>query len=375
MKIEDLNRPTKDMAKSLHHAGVNIKTLSSPVTTISEKLNELKKISNNGALLDKIFGAKQGEFAKGLLTHANGLQEIINKTKQKGVADEMAAEREKTLEKALLRLKAAWVNMLVGTDKAIGAVSIFMRVVDFLTQHLETIVTVGISVLGFFTLWKATLILAKVSLVAWNVALGIFNTLTGTSTVYMEAQTIAMTTQMVVTKGLVAAQWLLNAALTANPIGIIIVAFAAIVGAIYEAQKNFLGFKEFLYGFGSVVMQIFTGIGNIIAGALTLDVSKFAAGISQLSSISAAYHKGVEKADAAYAKDHPDEVVGGEKGIVDTRSAYHKAQIEKYEQTNNAKVHVMVEGKNGASAIASGSKGVNVQTTSTMPSGGGGSNW
>jgi phage-related minor tail protein len=49
------------------------------------------------------------------------------------------------------------------------------------------------------------------------------------------------------TKAWAAVQWLLNAALTANPIGVVIVAIAAMVGAVVYAWNKWAGFRAFLY--------------------------------------------------------------------------------------------------------------------------------
>ncbi len=57
-------------------------------------------------------------------------------------------------------------------------------------------------------------------------------------TAAMIASKIAMIASIVVTKGLAAAQWLLNAAMTANPIGIIIVAIGALIAIGVLLWKN-----------------------------------------------------------------------------------------------------------------------------------------
>lgn len=56
------------------------------------------------------------------------------------------------------------------------------------------------------------------------------------------------------------AQWLLNAALTANPIGIVVVAVGALVGGIVICWQKFAGFRAFLITMWDTVKQF----GNII---------------------------------------------------------------------------------------------------------------
>ena len=68
--------------------------------------------------------------------------------------------------------------------------------------------------------------------------------LTATATVYAAvtaatiAHSIATTATSVATKAYTAAQWLMNAAMTANPIGILVVALAALVAALIYAYQN-----------------------------------------------------------------------------------------------------------------------------------------
>lgn len=57
----------------------------------------------------------------------------------------------------------------------------------------------------------------------------------------------------VVTKAWAAVQWVLNAALTANPIGIVIVAIAALVAGVIYAWTHFSGFRDFLIGAWHVI--------------------------------------------------------------------------------------------------------------------------
>jgi hypothetical protein len=90
------------------------------------------------------------------------------------------------------------------------------------------------------------------------------------------------------TKIVTAAQWLWNAALTANPIGIVIVAIGAMVGAIVYCWNKFAGFRAFLYGmwgvikeFGSIVSDVFTGLWHVIHGVFTFSPSEVVSGFEQ----------------------------------------------------------------------------------------------
>lgn len=106
-----------------------------------------------------------------------------------------------------------------------------------------------------------------------------------------------------------AAQWLLNAALTANPIGVVIMAIAALAGAIYVAYQRsetfrgaVLGVWEVLKGLFNFVIKAGGGIGTYLEGIFTLDSDKIKKGALQAAQawkeldISGAFEKGQKSA-------------------------------------------------------------------------------
>nr|DAW83915.1 MAG TPA: tail tape measure protein [Bacteriophage sp.] len=83
------------------------------------------------------------------------------------------------------------------------------------------------------------------------------------------------TSIMVVTKAWTAAQWLLNVAMNANPIGLVITAVAALVAGVIYCWNKFAGFRAFLLtmwdtlkGFGNVIKQYVIDRFNELLGGL-----------------------------------------------------------------------------------------------------------
>lgn len=106
------------------------------------------------------------------------------------------------------------------------------------------------------------------------------------------------------------AMWLLDAAMAANPVGLIVAGIAALVAGLVYAWYKFEGFRGFLVGFGQAVMQIFRGIGNVVAGAFTMNPAQLAQGVQQLSNIGQKFRDGYAKGVAAVrggTKATPDE--------------------------------------------------------------------
>ncbi len=65
------------------------------------------------------------------------------------------------------------------------------------------------------------------------------------------------------TKIATAAQWLLNAAMTANPLGIVIVLIGGLVAALAIAAQRSDQFRGFLFGLWEAFKQVFVGIGKL----------------------------------------------------------------------------------------------------------------
>lgn len=88
---------------------------------------------------------------------------------------------------------------------------------------------------------------------------------TSLASVITIVQSLASVTwiQSAATKAITAAQWLWNAALTANPIGIVIVAIGALVGGIVYAWNKFEGFRAVLFGLWEVFKTVFNNIAGL----------------------------------------------------------------------------------------------------------------
>lgn len=126
-------------------------------------------------------------------------------------------------------------------------------------------------------------------------------------------------------------QWLLNAAITANPIGIMVVAIGAAVGAVIFAYKHFAKFRAVLWGlwefikeFGRIVADVFVGLGKVITGVLTFNPAKILEGGKQALSavtesgarLGGAFQKGFNEGMADFAKDEAAEKAAGPKSLI-----------------------------------------------------------
>ena len=369
MVLETSKTISPQLNASLRHMGVNTKILSDATVPLAEKLTMLQKIQGKGALIDKMFGPRNAEFVKGLLAHADGLEAIIDKTSQTGKAEEMAAVREDTLSESLSRLKNAWINMIIGSGKAGEGLTIFQRGIEFLTNHLDTIVTIGGMVIGFFVAYKAILITSRVVMGAYNIGLGLYNALTGTSTVYTEAQSLALATQTAATELATVATEGLNLAMFASPLGVAIGALG-LLGIGYATM-------------GSDVDEATAAIDKLNKSMdenILLSLKKTNQDNANENELVRLHEKAPVLTGKDFGLSGPDsklEDPGGYKGYNDFGSApvpevsskdvQHKAVMSKLEQTNHAKATITLKAPAGTADVSGGGKNLEIKTVSTHP--------
>jgi hypothetical protein len=98
---------------------------------------------------------------------------------------------------------------------------------------------------GAFVALRAVVLAGRLALFLYNVAVGIYNAYATRSLVLTNANTVAQRAFMIASRAgyialtlVTAAQWLWNAAMSANPIGIIVVGIAAMIALLVLAVKN-----------------------------------------------------------------------------------------------------------------------------------------
>lgn len=199
-------------------------------------------------------GAYTGDFrdamSKGEIT-ADEFNAAIMELGNEPVAVE-AAKSTETFEGAVGNMQASVVNGLMQIIDAIGMENI-TGFINGVTSGIETAVK-AIGKITDFVKKNSDIILA--TLAALSVALtGIF-ALGGGFTIMKNG----LMAWAAATKIVTATQWLLNAAMAANPIGLVVIAIAALVAAFVVLWKKSEGFRNFW-------INLWTGIKNIASDA------------------------------------------------------------------------------------------------------------
>ena len=182
-----------------------------------------------------------------------------------GIAGATAAEADSTIEGSLNSMKGAWANFITGlgredadmselTDKLITSAETFLknaiprikmivgRIIDAIKGALEAKFPVIMTVLegafdvikGLFNWVSDNWQLVVAGIAAVGTAVGVLALqsvgVTGLKAAFMGLE--------VVQKAVAAAQWLMNAAMNANPIGILITILAGLVAAFIASAKS-----------------------------------------------------------------------------------------------------------------------------------------
>ena len=214
-----MNAPSalsKEATNMLATYGVNMQKVSDTTLPFAERLKELQKIGQNTDVLAAVFGAENIQAAQGLINTANAQAELTQQISGTNVATEQASIVMSGWSEWLGRCKA-WLE-----DLKIGSFS-FTKVLGVVGDSLGGVV----SVLGDMGSAYSGLAPVLKGVGAW-----------------LRQTVVAQKLLVVWTKVVTAVQWLWNAAMTANPIGIIIVAIGALVAGIVWLANKVSGWGE-----------------------------------------------------------------------------------------------------------------------------------
>lgn len=155
--------------------------------------------------------------------------------------------------------------------------------------------------------------------------------------------------QNIATKAAAAGQWLLNAALTANPIGIVIVAIGALVAGVVWAWNKFEGFREVIFK-GWEALKLF---GKVIKDYVINRIKGLLSGITGIGQALMHFFKGewsqawetgkqaasnIMGVDAG--KQAAEQFVGGWKGAMDEgQKVSDEYTAEKQKKENESSVN------------------------------------
>ncbi|MCO1333142.1 phage tail tape measure protein [Microbulbifer sp. OS29] len=294
-----LSAPPKVAADALANLGVEVKDLDGNLRSVPELLQELAQATEGlgsaerAEAIKQIFGSEASAGLTELLKQAGSgaLDSYIQQLQQaKGTADTMAKKMSATTAGSLKRLGSALESVAISIGSlllptiAAGA-QLFAGMASWVSGAAQeypwlTKVIVGATV---------GLVALKVTAIAGTYAFtflkgGVLSLVTAYRTLSAGiamaqlgmARMNVLSALSAVRMGVVtAAQWALNVAMTANPIGLIVVGIAALAGAAFMLIKYWEPIGEFFSGLWDGVKNITSGAVDWLLGKMNLLAKPF----------------------------------------------------------------------------------------------------
>lgn len=387
----------------LQQAGVGYKSgqfqINDALEEARKKVDNLKTSKQKDMAILKLFGAENIATGKILLSNVDTFNKFTKGVTDTNAAQEAAALRSATFAKMVERLQNKFINWITTSEKAATAMNFLKIAIKFVTNHLNTIIKVIMTVIKWYAIFKFGLMLVRGAMFAYNIVLGLSTALTGASSIAMRGNIVALGAQKFALGIVTAAQWLWNAAMSANPIVLIIIAIAAMVTGMVIMIKHWdtwgAAISLTLGPLGAVISLVMSlrkhwqkisdafSKEGIVAGIKQIGVAmidSFITPIQQVLKLIAKLpdwlgggiaSKGVESIDAFRGAlegktDWEGNTMPGKEAI-NPKAVEQDAMIQKLESTNNANVNINVRDKGNLADVRSDSPLVTIRTSSTMP--------
>jgi TP901 family phage tail tape measure protein len=182
----------------------------------NQKLSKLKTAKEKDAYADKVFGTINRTSGTILATNIDLLDKYTIGVTGTSEATKAAEINSNTLANRLDELKNKWVSIITTSDRTNKSLNLVKKTVVFLTNNLETIVTV-------FGVLIAVILSFKLLLLGFNV---VIKTLTAAQWLYNAAMS-GFATELAIVDALIAA----------NPIGLLVIGISAAITAIILITK------------------------------------------------------------------------------------------------------------------------------------------
>ena len=250
-KITEGSQAFETLGVSTTNADGSFRTTEEVMNDVMAALAGMQDGAQRTALASQLFGSKVAqELAPTLNSGADGIQDLKDRADELGLvlSDEGVAA------------SASYQDAMLDLEETIGGIknSIGSQLLPVATDIIHKITDQVIPAVKDFTRqneWLAPAIVGVVSgLIAFKTALGISAIISGVSQ--------AITAFKAANEGATIAQWLLNAAMNANPIVLIVTLIATLVGAlIYLWNTN--------EGFRNACIQIFENVRAVISAVIS----------------------------------------------------------------------------------------------------------
>ena len=260
---------------------------------INAGFNPLQELAR---MTGKTYAELQEMMSKGQITYENVAAAIAHATGEGGKFNGMMERQSQTVggkfSTVMDNIRENAINMFdqirSPLSDLLDTVNTSLPIIFGVVNRLFGILSAGIRFVIQFR--QELLLVAAVIGTAWTVT----KAYTTALLVYHGVQT-AIT---VATKAWTAAQWLLNIAMNANPIGVVVAVVTALAGAVIYCWNKFAGFRAFLL----TAWDTIKGFGNIIKTYLIDRFNELLGGIGKIGEALKHLFKGEWQQAATAAK-------------------------------------------------------------------------
>jgi hypothetical protein len=270
---------TKDTFESASEAIFNMSTrMGSDVKSTTVQIGKALQDPIHGISALKRVGVNFSESQKEVIQSlvdtgqtAKAQALILNELKTEfGGSAEAAAKADPLFayNKAMGSMKMAMGEVAITLQKVLAPALMYIG------QGVKTVATGIKSALSWLKENSDVVKAFAITVGILTAAIGVYWAVTNTAAIY--------------TGILTAAQWLLNVALSANPIGVIVVAIGVFVAGIVYAWENCVKFRAVVLGlwgvlkeFGNIIIDVYSGVWKVIKGVFTMDGSMVVEGFKQ----------------------------------------------------------------------------------------------
>ncbi len=207
-------------------------------------INNLSKANITYQQAEKLVGTEQAKNLLALINQNKIVQELNGNLNEAGATQSDAAVQTQKFSERVKQLRSKFENLIISGNESSGVLNFFGWIIGFITKNLGLI----IGAIGIFIAMKAayvgTMIAWKAATLAYNFAIDMTLIRQGYLGRQLFATKLGLISSIVWTKAAAAAQWLWNAALLANPIGLIIIAIAGLIAGIILLIKHWDYVKE-----------------------------------------------------------------------------------------------------------------------------------
>jgi len=250
----------KQAAQGLRQAGIDVNVLADKSLTLSQRLSPLKKIMNDTALITELFGKENSNAALAIISGIDEMDRLTNAITGTNTAMEQAEIVMESQSEKNDRLRAKVddfkISLFNATGGLIGYASVLGEVGRDITNlsPLYTLTTELITTLTskqkLLNLWTNITAIAVGGLrkakILWLLVTGLLSKAIAILTSKEKLQAFWTSTLSVLSKGaaiatgiMTAAQWALNVAMDANPIGAIIALIVILIAVVTTVSKKY----------------------------------------------------------------------------------------------------------------------------------------